>query len=84
MNFLIQIPTGPRNFHLNRTMFKANISITITGKKREMAVKTTVDRSFLQGQSVEPFRDAIRSQATGHPYEIRLLLRTNSGIGSGI
>jgi integrase len=37
-----------------------------------MAVKT-VDRTFLQGQSVELFRAAIKSQATLDPYERRLI-----------
>jgi hypothetical protein len=37
-----------------------------------MAVKT-VDRTFLQGQSVELFRAAIKSQATRDPYERRLI-----------
>jgi hypothetical protein len=37
-----------------------------------MAVKT-VDRAFLQGQSVDLFRAAIRSQATCDPYERRLI-----------
>jgi hypothetical protein len=51
-------------------MFKADGSIIITGKK--MAVKT-VDRTFLQGQSVELFHAAIKSQATRDPYERRLI-----------
>jgi hypothetical protein len=52
-------------------MFKADDgSITITGKN--IAVKT-VDRIFLQGQSAELFRVAIKSRATRHPYEIRLI-----------
>jgi hypothetical protein len=51
-------------------MFKADGSITITGKK--MVVKT-VDRTFLQGQqSVDLFRAAIKSQATRDPYERKL------------
>jgi hypothetical protein len=37
-----------------------------------MAVKT-VDRAFLQGQSVDIFRAAIKSQATRDPYERRLI-----------
>ena len=37
-----------------------------------MAVKK-VDRTFLQGQSVELFRAAIKSQATRDPYERRLI-----------
>ncbi len=37
-----------------------------------MAVKT-VDRTFLQGQSPELFRAAIKSQATRDPYERRLI-----------
>jgi hypothetical protein len=37
-----------------------------------MVVKTG-DRTFLQGQSVELFRAAIRSQATHDPYERRLI-----------
>jgi hypothetical protein len=37
-----------------------------------MAVKT-VDRTFLQGQSIDLFRAAIRSQATRDPYERRLI-----------
>ena len=50
-------------------MFKADGSLTITGKK--MAVKT-VDMSFLHGQSIELFRAVIKSQATFDPYERRL------------
>jgi hypothetical protein len=37
-----------------------------------LAVKT-VDRTFLQGQSAELFRAAIKSQATRDPYERRLI-----------
>ena len=37
-----------------------------------MTVKT-VDRTFLQGQSAELFRAAIKSQATRDPYERRLI-----------
>jgi hypothetical protein len=37
-----------------------------------MAVKT-VDRTFLQGQSAELFRAAIKSHATLDPYERRLI-----------
>lgn len=37
-----------------------------------MAVKT-VDRTFLEGQSVDLFRSAIKSQATRDPYERRLI-----------
>jgi hypothetical protein len=37
-----------------------------------MAVKR-VDRTFLQGQCVELFRAAIKSQATLEPYERRLI-----------
>jgi hypothetical protein len=37
-----------------------------------MAAKT-VDRTFLQGQSVELFRAAIKSQATLDPYERSLI-----------
>jgi hypothetical protein len=37
-----------------------------------MAVKT-VDRTFLQGQSAELFRAAIKSQATRDSYERRLI-----------
>src|SRR5688500_1546949 len=37
-----------------------------------MAVKT-VDRTFLQGQSVDLFRAAIKSHATRDPYERRLI-----------
>jgi hypothetical protein len=54
-------------------MFKANDTITIIQvEKRGMAVKT-VDRTFLQGQSVDLFRAAIKSQATRDPYERRLI-----------
>jgi len=37
-----------------------------------MAVNT-VDRTFLQGQSVELLRAAFKSQATRDPYERRLI-----------
>jgi hypothetical protein len=33
----------------------------------------TIDRTFLQGQSVELFRAAIKSDATRDPYERRLI-----------
>jgi hypothetical protein len=42
-----------------------------------MAVKT-VDRTFLQGQSAELFRAAIKSQTTRDPYERRLIGFLNS------
>ena len=35
--------------------------------------KKIVDRTFLQGQSVDLFRAAIKSLATGDPYERRLI-----------
>jgi hypothetical protein len=50
--------------------------------EKGMAVKT-VDRAFLQGQSAELFRAAIKSQATLDPYERRLigfLKRMNGGV----
>jgi hypothetical protein len=54
-------------------MLKANDTITIIpAEKRGMAAKT-VDRTFLQGQSTELFRAAIKSQATLDPYERRLI-----------
>jgi hypothetical protein len=37
-----------------------------------MAIKT-VDKAFVQGQSVDLFRTAIKSQATRDPYERRLI-----------
>ena len=63
-------------------MFKAegiNIELQL---EKGMAVKT-VDRAFLQGQSAELFRAAIKSQATLDPYERRLigfLKRMNGGV----
>ena len=60
------------NFHSNLTMFKAegiNIELQL---EKGMAVKT-VDRAFLQGQSAELFRAAIKSQATRDRYERRLI-----------
>jgi hypothetical protein len=36
-------------------------------------VAKTADRNFLQGQSVDLFRAAIKSQATRDPYERRLI-----------
>jgi hypothetical protein len=45
------------NFYWDLAMFKASGSLTITGKKKEMAVRI-VDRTFLQCQSVELFRPA--------------------------
>ena len=48
-----------------------------------MASKTA-DRNFLQGQSVELFRAAIKSQATRDAYEIRLQVRTDSVIRRAI
>jgi hypothetical protein len=59
------------NFHSNLASFKANSGVTIIGKK-EMAVKT-VYRTFLQGQSVDLFRTAIKSQTTRDPYERTLI-----------
>jgi hypothetical protein len=63
-------------------MFKAEgITIELQPEKG-MAVKI-VDRTFLQGQSVELFRVAIKSQATRDPYEKRLigfLKRMNGGV----
>jgi hypothetical protein len=53
-------------------MFKANCSVQITGKK-DVLVKT-VHRTFLQAQSVEQFRAAIKNQATRDPYERRLII----------
>jgi hypothetical protein len=53
-------------------MFKAegiNIELQL---EKGMAVKT-VDRAFLQGQSAELFRAAIKSQATRDRYERRLI-----------
>jgi hypothetical protein len=41
-------------------------------RERDMTVKT-VDRTFLQGQSAELFRAAIKSQATRDSYERRLI-----------
>jgi hypothetical protein len=64
-------------------MFKAeDINIELQLEKG-MAVKT-VDRAFLQGQSAELFRAAIKSQATLDPCERRLigffLKRMNGGV----
>jgi hypothetical protein len=49
-------------------MFKQMSAQNYAGKKKGMAVKT-VDRAFLQGQSIDLFRAAIRSPATRDPYE---------------
>jgi hypothetical protein len=63
-------------------MFKAegiNIELQL---EKGMAVKT-VDRAFLQGQSAELFRAAIKSQAMRDRYERRLigfLKRMNGGV----
>jgi hypothetical protein len=51
-------------------VFKADGSITITGKK--IAVKTPY-MSFLHGQRIELFRAAIKSQAILDPDERRLI-----------
>jgi hypothetical protein len=53
-------------------MFKAEGSILEAQHEKGMAVKT-VDRAFLQGQSVKLFGAAIKSQATLDPYERRLI-----------
>jgi integrase len=53
-------------------MFRAEGSIIELQLEKGMAVKT-VDRTFLQGQSAELFRAAIKSQATRDPYERRLI-----------
>jgi hypothetical protein len=50
------------NFHLNLIMFKAQRRVIELQLEKGMAVKT-VDRTLLQGQSVDLFRAAIRSQA---------------------
>jgi hypothetical protein len=60
------------NFHSNLTMFKAKGSVIESQLEEGMAVKT-IDRTFLQGQSVELFRAAIKSDATRDPYERRLI-----------
>jgi hypothetical protein len=63
-------------------MFKAegiNIELQL---EKGMAVKT-VDRAFLQGQSAELFRAAIKTQAMRDRYERRLigfLKRMNGGV----
>ena len=63
-------------------MFKAegiNIELQL---EKGMAVKT-VDRVFLQGQSAELFRAAIKTQAIRDQYERRLigfLKRMNGGV----
>jgi hypothetical protein len=54
--------------HSNPAMFKQMSAQNYAGKKKGMAVKT-VDRAFLQGQSIDLFRAAIRSPATRDPYE---------------
>jgi hypothetical protein len=56
----------------NSRKFKAEGSVIESQQVKEMAVRT-VDRAFLQGQSVELFRAAIKSQATGDPYQRRLI-----------
>jgi hypothetical protein len=53
-------------------MFKAESSVIESQLEKRMAVKT-IDRTFLQGQSAELFRAAIKSQATRDPYERRLI-----------
>jgi hypothetical protein len=53
-------------------MFKAEGSVKESQLEKEMAVKI-VDRTFLQGQSAELFRAAIKNQATRDPYERRLI-----------
>ncbi len=53
-------------------MFKAEDSIIESHLVKGMAVKT-VDRTFLQGQSIELFCAAIKSQATRDPHERRLI-----------
>jgi hypothetical protein len=47
-------------------------------EKKKMAV-ITVDRTFLQGQGVELFCVAIKSQATLDPYERRLISSEKDG-----
>jgi hypothetical protein len=54
-------------------MFKAECSVIESQLEKGMAVKT-VDRTFLQGQSVELFRAVIKRGATCDPYERRLIL----------
>jgi hypothetical protein len=63
-------PWAGMDFYSNLAMLKADGSVKIIDIK--VAVKT-VDRTFLQGQSVELFRAAIKSQATRDPYERRLI-----------
>jgi hypothetical protein len=54
-------------------MFKANGSLTITGKKKEMAVRI-VDRTLLREQSVELLGVTIKSQTTFDPPHQRKLI----------
>jgi hypothetical protein len=53
-------------------MFKAEDGVIELQQEKEIAAKT-VDRTFLQGQSVELFRAAIKSRATLDTYERRLI-----------
>jgi integrase len=54
-------------------MFIANGSVIKNVSKKKMTTKPVVDRTFLQGQSADLFRAAIKSQATLDPYERRLI-----------
>ncbi len=61
--------------HLIHAIFKADESVRIVQvRKKEGWRQKTVDRTFLQGQSAELFRAAIKSQATRDPCERRLSL----------
>jgi len=55
------------NFHSNPANFKADGRVRIAGKKKKKMAAKIVDRTFLQGQSAELFRAAIKSHATRDP-----------------
>lgn len=60
------------NFHSNLTMFKAEVSVIESQQEKEMAIKT-VDRTFLQGQSVELGSEPVGLRAFSGA-EIRFML----------
>jgi len=73
MNFYPNPDAPPLIFVRISQYLKLRVALYNYSYKEGMAVKT-VDRTFLQGQSAELFRAAIKSQATRDPYERRLIL----------
>jgi hypothetical protein len=59
----VRIPTGPLSFSFESARFIADNGST----KKTIMTEKTVDRSILEGESIELFRAAIKSAATRDP-----------------